>query len=103
MRMWEGKDLKNDRLKILDEQAEEKWEREELRAQEAKRPSMFFFSLNTPKLSCLLLTILSMFLSIESVLQQLHNQWMTIDNLIKKLTAGTSHEGSWLTPISFSY
>ena len=46
MRMWEGKDLKNDRLKILDEWAEEKQEREELRAQEAKRPSMF--SLNMP-------------------------------------------------------
>ena len=46
MRVREGKDLRNDRLKILDEQAEEKQEREELRAQEAKGPSMF--SLNTP-------------------------------------------------------
>ena len=51
MRRWEGKDVKNDWLydmvkQILHEQAEEKWEREELRAQEAERPSTF--SLNTP-------------------------------------------------------
>ena len=78
---------------------EEEREWEELRAQEAERPSMFF-PLNTPKLSCLLLTILSMFLSIESVLQQLHNQWITTGDLTKKLTAGMSLEGSGLTPIS---
>ena len=51
MRRREGKDVKNDRLydmvkQILDERAEEKRERDELRAQEAERPSTFSF--NTP-------------------------------------------------------
>ena len=79
------------RDRFLMNKEEQEWE--ELRAQEAEKPSMFF-SLNTPKLSCLLLTILSMFLAIENVLEELCNQCMTTNDLMKKLTAGTSHEGS---------